>query len=53
MTSGEMERLGAGVFQSEAEGSVRNLEQARKECLDKERWKFFCHPLVGGVKKYE
>ncbi len=32
------------------EGSLRNLEQARRECQDKERWKLFCrgHPLVGG-----
>ncbi len=30
------------------EGSLRNLEQARRECQDKERWKLFCrgHPLV-------
>ncbi len=36
-----------------AEGSLRNLEQTRKECQDRERWKLFCrgHPLVGaGVK---
>ncbi len=38
------------------EGSLRNLEQARRECQDRERWKLFCrgHPLVGllgaGVK---
>ncbi len=25
------------------EGSLRNLEQARKECQDRERWKLFCH----------
>ncbi len=24
------------------EGSLRNLEQARGECLDRERWKLFC-----------
>ncbi len=31
------------------EGSLRNLEQARRECQDRERWKLFCcgHPLVG------
>ncbi len=30
-------------------GSLRNLEQARRECQDRERWKLFCygHPLVG------
>ncbi len=32
-----------------SEGSLRNLEQARRECQDRERWKLFCcgHPLVG------
>ena len=31
------------------EGSLRNLEQARRECQDRGRWKLFClgHPLVG------
>ncbi len=31
------------------EGSFRNLEWARRECQDGERWKLFCygHPLVG------
>ncbi len=31
-------------------GSLRNLEQARREYQDRERWKLFCHghPLVGG-----
>ncbi len=31
------------------ERSLRNFEQARRECLDRERWKLFCHgyPLVG------
>ncbi len=31
------------------EGSLRNLEQARRECQDRERWKLFCrgYPLVG------
>ncbi len=31
------------------ERSLRNLEQARGECQDRERWKLFCrgHPLVG------
>ncbi len=31
------------------EGSLRNLEQARRECQDRESWKLFCHghPLVG------
>ncbi len=30
-------------------GSLRNLEQARREFQDRERWKLFCrgHPLVG------
>ncbi len=30
------------------EGSLRNLEQAGRECQDRERWKLFCHghPLV-------
>ncbi len=37
------------------EGSMRNLEQARGECQDRERWKLFCcsHPrelLGAGVK---
>ncbi len=31
------------------EGSLRNFEQARRECQDRERWKLICrgHPLVG------
>ncbi len=31
------------------ERSLRNCEQARRECLDIERWERFCrgHPLVG------
>ncbi len=31
------------------EGFLRNLEQARRECHDREKWKLFCcgHPLVG------
>ncbi len=31
------------------EGSLRNLEQARRVCQDRERWKLFCrgYPLVG------
>ncbi len=31
------------------ERSLGNSEQARRECLDRERWKLFCrgHPLVG------
>ncbi len=31
------------------ESSVRNFEQLRRECLNRERWKLFCrgHPLVG------
>ncbi len=40
------------------EGSLRNLEQAMRECQDRERWKL-CrgHPLVGapigvGVENY-
>ncbi len=30
-------------------GNLRNLEQARRECQDRERWKLFCrgHSLVG------
>ncbi len=34
------------------EGSLRNLEQARGECLDRERWRLFCrgHPLVGAPR---
>ncbi len=34
------------------EGSLRNLEQARRESQDRERWKLFCHghPLVGAPK---
>ncbi len=34
------------------EGSLRNLEQARRECQDRERWKLFCrgHPLVGAPR---
>ncbi len=33
-------------------GSLRNLEQARGECQDRERWKLFCrgHPLVGAPR---
>ncbi len=33
-------------------GSLRNLEQARRECQDRERWKLFCrgHPLVGAPR---
>ncbi len=33
-------------------GSLRNLEQARRECQDIERWKLFCrgHPLVGAPR---
>ncbi len=32
--------------------SLRNLEQARRECQDRERWKLFCrgHPLVGAPR---
>ncbi len=35
------------------EGSLRNLEQARRECQDREKWKLFCrgHPLVGAPKR--
>ncbi len=31
------------------EGSLRNLEQARRGCQNREKWKLFCrgHPLVG------
>ncbi len=34
------------------EGSLRNLEQARREYQDRERWKLFCHghPLVGAPR---
>ncbi len=34
------------------EGSLRNLEQARRECQDRDRWKLFCRgrPLVGAPK---
>ncbi len=34
------------------EGSLRNLEQARRECQDRERWKLFYHghPLVGAPR---
>ncbi len=34
------------------EGSLRNLEQATRECQDRERWKLFCrgHPLVGAPR---
>ncbi len=34
------------------EGSLRNLEQARRECEDRKRWKLFCrgHPLVGAPR---
>ncbi len=31
---------------------LRNLEQVRRECQDRERWKLFCHghPLVGAPR---
>ncbi len=34
------------------EGSLRNLQQARRECQDRERWQLFCrgHPLVGAPR---
>ncbi len=34
------------------EGSLRNLDQTRGECRDRERWKLFCrgHPLVGAPR---
>ncbi len=34
------------------ERSLENLEQARGECQDRERWKLFCrgHPLVGAPR---
>ncbi len=34
------------------ERSLRNLEQVRGECQDRERWKLFCHghPLVGAPR---
>ncbi len=33
------------------EGSLRNLEQERVECQDRERWRLFCrgHHLVGAM----
>ncbi len=35
-----------------SEGSLRNLEQARGECQDRERWKLFYrgHSLVGAPR---
>ncbi len=41
------------VYVSErGEGSLRNLEQARRGCQDRERWKLFCrgHPLLGALR---
>ncbi len=34
------------------EGSLRKLEQARRECQDIERWKLSCHghPIVGALR---
>ncbi len=34
------------------EGSLRNTEQARRECQDRERWMLFCcgHPQVGAPR---
>ncbi len=34
------------------ERSLRNLEQARRECQDRERWELFCrgHPLLGAPR---
>ncbi len=34
------------------EGYLRNIEQARRGCQDRERWKLFCrgHPLVGAPR---
>ncbi len=34
------------------EGSLKNFEQARRECPDRKRWKLFCHghPLVGAPR---
>ncbi len=34
------------------EGSLRNLEQAKRKYQERERWKFFCcgHPLVGAPR---
>ncbi len=34
------------------EGSLRNLEQGRRECQDRERWQLFCrgHPQVGAPR---
>ncbi len=38
-----------GYVRERGGGSLRNLEQARRECQDREIWKIFCrgHPLVG------
>ncbi len=35
-----------------SERSLRNLEQSRVECQDRERWKIFCRglPLVGATR---
>ncbi len=43
-------RAGGGL--GVGERSLRNLEQARGECQDRERWKLFCrgHPLVGAPR---
>ncbi len=34
------------------ERSLRNIEQARRECQDRERWKLFCcgYPMVGAPR---
>ncbi len=34
------------------ERSVRNSEQARRECVDRESWQLFCrgHPLLGASR---
>ncbi len=44
--------IGIGMDRERGERSLRNLEQARGECQDRERWKLFCrgHPLVGAPR---
>ncbi len=49
---GENEEQKGVTTIGEGGGSLRNLEQARRECQDRERWKLFCHghPLVGAPR---
>ncbi len=51
-TSSEMEGRVQKYVRERGEGSLRILEQARRECQDRERWKLFCrgHPLVGAPR---